>query len=309
MLQDGHGEVDYEARPRSRPLVSFSQVERAIDEKLLNTDSVVILKPAVTVEEFEDLVERDFRVLGPLRVKYEPLIDGLGNIVVTLVKTPVHGRATVFASMLQNQLIAHNLGQGIRILMQGEGNIQAGRERREPDAEICIFDTSTGQSTDALVVEVAYSSPQDPEELRNMLNWYVSANTGVRIAVGIHVQYVPPQADLPEATSMTMYIRHRGDAIPEQILPFGEDVKDEEPVIAQIDSSTFFGDNPPPADYPALVEVDIRSLCEMIMEAIHRYRKTQEDGHSSKRGRGKGGHGGRKDRGGGSSGSHSISVQ
>jgi hypothetical protein len=58
---------------------------------------------------------------------------------------------------------------------------------------------------------------------------------------------------------MTMYIRHRGDAIPEQVLSFGEDIKDEEPIIAQIDSSTFFGGNLP-AKYPVLVQVVIRAL-------------------------------------------------
>ncbi len=47
------------------------------------------------------------------------------------------------------------------------------------------------------------------------------------VAVGIHIHYVSPHSPLPEETSMTMYIRHRGDSIPEQVLPFGEDVKDE----------------------------------------------------------------------------------
>ena len=59
MLADGLPEADYEVevRPRSRPLVSSSQVERAIDEKLLNLESVALLKTAVTREEFENLEE------------------------------------------------------------------------------------------------------------------------------------------------------------------------------------------------------------------------------------------------------------
>jgi hypothetical protein len=162
------------SRQRSVPLVSISQVQRAIDEKLLNPESVVLLKTCISC------VERDFRVLGPLRVKFEPLIDDIGNIVVTLVKSEVHNRATGFAYILAKELDAHDLGKGIRIRTSGEGNIQAEGIRREPDAEIYIYDSNAHQSTDSLVVQIFYSYPQDPDELRELLNWYVFADTGVR---------------------------------------------------------------------------------------------------------------------------------
>jgi hypothetical protein len=107
-----------------------------------------------------------------------------------------------------------------------------------------------------------------------ILNWYVTADTGVGVAIGIHIQYVSPfdPLPLPEQTTMTMYIRHRGDAIPEQVLSFGEVIKDEGPIFAQIDSSLFFGCNPP-VNYPDLLQVDIRSLRARIMTTIHEHRK------------------------------------
>lgn len=266
-------EVDYEVNMqprRRRPLVSFSDVARAIDQKYLNPDSIVVLKAAVTRMEFEELIERDFRALGPLKVKFEPLFDDIGNIVVTLVKTKVHCRATGFAFKLASQLNTPDLGnQGIVIEMEAEGDIRAGNVRREPDAEIAILES--GQQTDAIVVEVAYSSPQDPEELREILNWYVTAPTAVRIAVGIHIQYVSPLCPLPDQTSMTMYIQHRGGAISEQVLSFGEDRKEDGPIYAVIESNTFFGGNVP-MSYPPRVQVDIRTLRETLMQAIQDHR-------------------------------------
>ena len=49
-MADGFLEADYEVRARRRPLVSYSEVERAIDQKLVS-------QTAVTREELEDLEE------------------------------------------------------------------------------------------------------------------------------------------------------------------------------------------------------------------------------------------------------------
>ena len=57
----------------------FLQAERAIDEKLLNPESVVLLKTAVTRQNFQDLISS------------ARSSETSGNVVVTLVKTPVHG--------------------------------------------------------------------------------------------------------------------------------------------------------------------------------------------------------------------------
>jgi hypothetical protein len=259
------------------PLLSRSEIEDAYFTKVEFPEQRIILRGCVRLDEFEYFEQHHQKMLGGLKLLFDPSLEdeNIGSIIVEkLKKTSAHSSATSFLTLLRDNLISFLIDMSA-VYIQSEDNFTGEDEHgnakdKEPDAELVIRD-ETGYGRRRVVLEVGYSESRE-SLLYSVRDWYFQNSDEVNITIGIDISYVPPNQDLPDQISMTMFVFHREDLIHSQEIRFGQDVDNSQPILARFDSRALFGDDEIPAGAPPVIDVDIRILTPRILQGIHRAR-------------------------------------